>query len=221
MYTNTSNKNAIEEKLLSATYRFSTTVQDENLNVSKLYIREVLVSQLNFRDEATRFQLLCKKYKFDDPQITPLICKTAYIFDVLMIKVAPNGSIIAVENAKELQNKWERLKAELQKDHAGYAFENYLHSVDLTIYDTEKLITFLESDKMYGLFFKGLWLNDDEERMVQYKIQKAENTMELTKKASDKLQSEQYSYRDNILTECSKINNHIQYDILCLGLKNY
>ena len=74
---------------------------------------------------------------------------------------------------KKLQDKWERLKSELQKDHTGYVFDNYLHSVDLTVYNKEKLIAFLESDKMYGLFFKGFWLYDNIDQIPQYTVHRS------------------------------------------------
>lgn len=209
------------EKLLSATYRFSTTVQDENLSLNKQYIREVSVKQLNFRNEETKFQLLCKKFSFMDPHITPLIRKTAYVFDVLMVTVSSNGRIKAIENEKEIQGKWERLKIELQKDHAGYVFENYLHSVDLTVHNKAKLIAFLESDKMYGIFFKSLWLYDSIDQINQYTVSRPKNILGITKKTNDKLQSEQYIYQQDYLHEGIKIDNHIQYEILCLGLKIY
>ena len=215
-----SNDSKASEKLLSALYRFSTTVHDENPKLQKIYIREVSVSQLNVKNGATKFQLLCKKYKFEDPHITPLIRKMTYVFDVLMVAVNPDGRITAIENEKEMKKKWERLKEELQKDHGGYVFENYIHSVDLTIYEKEKLIAFLESDKMYGLFFKSLWMLDNiDEMSSHYKVMKTQSTTKLAKRISSDLQNEQYIFQDNNLKECLKKNNHIQYEILCLGLK--
>ena len=102
MNTNINDKNLVKSKLLSATYRFSTTIQDENPSLNRQYIREVSVRQLNFRNEKIKFQLLCKKYRFADPHITPLIRKIAYVFDVLMVTIAPDGQIITVENEKKI-----------------------------------------------------------------------------------------------------------------------
>lgn len=208
------------EKLINALYRFSTTVQDENGKLQKCYTREVLVSQLQFRKETTKFQLLCKNYTFKDPHITAFIRKTAYVFDVLLLTIDYDGRIVNIENTKQLHIRWERLKAVLKKKHGGSDFENYLQHIDLTIYDNEKLFDFLESDKMYGVFFKGLWMCDKiDDLSLQYIVQKNKEVLKLTERTNQNTQGQQYIFHNHVLHECIKINDHLQFEILCLGLE--
>lgn len=208
------------KKLIAALYRFSTTIQDENKSFHKCYTREVLVSQLQFRKKTTKFQFLCKKYTFQDSQSTAFIRKIAYVFDVLQLVINREGRIVNVENVKQLQRKWERLKAVLKKNHGGPDFENYLQHIDFTIYDNEKLFDFLESDKMYGVFFKGLWMCDKiDDLSSQYIVQKNKEVLKLTERTNQNTQGQQYIFHNHVLHECIKINNHLQFEILCLGLE--
>lgn len=205
------------ENMQYGVYRFSTTFQDEDLKDQKLYVRNVLVHQLDTKKGITRFQLLCEKYEFDDPYCMAFIRKTAYLFDELIVSINLDMRIIDIENARSLQKRWEQLKAEIRQNHAGSEFENYVQSIDSTIYDKEKLISFLESYKMYGLFFKGLWIRNNLHQMPSDMIWRDESIIKVTKGEEDESIYEQYIFQDDLVLECLKKENDLQYEMLCLG----
>jgi len=205
--------------LLSAVYQFSSTLQHQNPRLNKKYTRKVWVQQLTFKKETTLYQFLCKKFVFDDPHITALIRKCAYIFDVLLITVARDGHIKAVENEKELARKWERLKENLQKDHFGCEFENYMHSFDSVIYHKEKLHAFLEADKMFGLFLRGLSLLENYDPNV-YDVITLNDNLKLTKKTEQNRLIELYSFQGDLLQEGLKVQGQLQHEVLCCGIES-
>lgn len=189
------------------------------MQLQKRYTRTVQISQLNNQAHAKRYQLLCKKFKFEDPHSTAMIRRTAYVFDILQVRVNINGEIETVENVKQLQNKWESAKAALRKDHIGDDFENYLHTIDLTMYDKDKLLAFLNSDKMYGPFFQGLWLYDNREQ-IEFAWMKASDTrLRFRHRTEDRVIDEQYIFEKTVLMDYFKISEDLQHEILCLGLK--
>lgn len=214
----TKTENPQKEQLISALYRFSVTINNDKLQ--KCYSREVSIRQLTFKRKTTKFQLLTKKYSFDDPQITALIRKTAYLFDILFLTLDPDHKIISIENEVEVQKRWEKLKKELKPNHTGAAFKNYLQTMDNTLYNTKKLIAFLERDKIFGLFYKGLRLIENHKAHTYYTAVNTKNSLKLLKNTNTESRKELYTYWNGQLIEAYKKYNHIQYEILCLGLRN-
>ncbi|WP_443937011.1 hypothetical protein [Pedobacter sp. MW01-1-1] len=201
----------------SGTYRFSTTICHENPRLCKRYTREVLVQQLHLKKGETTFQFLCKYYEFDDPHVSVLVRKMAYLFDILLLTIDKEGHILTVENESKLQEKWELLRAALQKEHAGSAWDNYLYSINQILYDSEKLIAFLESNHMYGIFFKGLWLYNHAENEAEYVVERSKFSLSISHQSNHPAKNVTYLFQNNILTEGLILNNHLQYEVLCLG----
>lgn len=192
-------------------YRFCTSIRDSETKRIKRYIRRVKVIKL----ANNKYHLLCLKYEFEDPNAITLVRKIAYVFDEVIVELNSEMKITQLNNSKALQGRWEKTKLELLKNNSGKVVTDYIQSVNETIYNKERLAKFLETDKMYGLFFKSLWLKDNIEDLEQ---------MEVTRKADNRTVIEQkdavhkkYIYYNTLLKECFEIKNNRQYEILWLG----
>lgn len=192
-------------------YRFCTTIKHKETKRTIKYIRRVKATSL----EPNIYHLFCLKYEFHNPSAIALVRKVAYVFDEVIIELDTNKKIINIKNSKAIQKRWEKTKQDLLKNNSGPAVKTYLQTVNKTIYKEGSLFSFLESDKMYGLFLKSLWLIENKAILDKMEvIETADNQTIIEQKASV---HKKYIYKNSLLKECYEIKDNKQYDILCLG----
>jgi|SRR5690554_4783328 len=192
-------------------YRFSTSIYDNKTKRTKQYVRRVKVIQL----AENEYRLLCIKYEFDTPTAIALVRKVAYLFDEIILELDKDKNIVRIKNVPSIQKRWEKTKQILLKDHSGKAVQNYFNIVNSTIYNNQRLYKFLESDKMYGLFFKSLRLLKNNKSIKHMEVSKSEDKL-ILQELNDS-NKKKYIYENHLLKECYEINDNIRHEILLLG----
>jgi glutamate-1-semialdehyde aminotransferase len=87
-----------------------------------------------------------------------LLKKLGYIFDYLVLGINNKGIIKKVYNQDKIMLRFHEIKKEIEIDHYGSELEQLFASISKTIQNEEKLIAFLHSYKMFGLYFTGLYV---------------------------------------------------------------
>lgn len=87
-----------------------------------------------------------------------LLKKLGYVFDYLELGVSNKGQIEKVFNQKEVLLRFQEIKKQIEKDHYGQELQRVFQSISRTIESEQKLIAFLQSYKMFGLYFSGLYV---------------------------------------------------------------
>ena len=147
------------------TYRFETIVDDfTNVKrpIQKSYIRNVLIMPIGKQDNLQVYQIFTAKIIIKSNVAVAdeyLIKQLGYAFDEIEAGVDYTGKIIRIYNLKELQFRWNLTREKLEQEYIGVAVEVYFRSIDAILNDEQKLIEFLSSYKMFGLYFHGLFGN--------------------------------------------------------------
>ena len=147
------------------TYRFETIVDDfTNIKrpIQKSYIRNVLIMPIGKQDNLQVYQIFTAKIIIKSNVAVAdeyLIKQLGYAFDEIEAGVDYSGKIIRIYNLKELQFRWNLTREKLEQEYIGVAVEVYFRTIDAILNDEQKLIEFLSSYKMFGLYFHGLFGN--------------------------------------------------------------
>lgn len=203
------------KKLHYALYRFSTCDYDEEFKKVKHFVREVRVIQMHFPKDWVTYKFYCKRFIFDEKSTTVLMRKVAYIFSVLSVRVDLNGTPILIDNLKQLQTKWEKTKADLQRNHRGEVFESFMLTIDETLNNQEKLLAFVSNNKMLGLFIKQLVFNDSVKN-ENFILNEIKNRKVYTKSLSE-TQYEKFIFQNEEFLEAIIKQNNLQYELLWIG----
>lgn len=203
------------KKLLDGLYRFSTSIYDEESRTRKYFVREVRVLQMHFPKNWVTYKFYCKRFIFDDKQTTVLMRKVASIFSVLSVRVDLNGTPILIDNMEQLQSKWNKTKVDLQRNHQGEVFENYMLTIEETINNQEKLLAFVSNNKMLGLFFKHLCFIDSVKN-ENYILNEIKNRKVYTNTFSE-TQGEKFIFQNEDFIEAFIKQNNTQYELLWIG----
>ena len=148
-------------------YRFATKKTDlsnKSHLVEKSFIREVEITYLGRKKELLIFDVFTSNIVFDSNQNIAnkrLSLESAYIFYDLEIGVNNTGEIVEIFNLNEIENHWKSTKLELQKDNLGYELDIFFETISNILKEKEKVISFLNSRKMFGLYFNGLFGKND------------------------------------------------------------
>lgn len=147
------------------TYRFETIVDDfTNIKrpIQKSYIRNVLIMPIEKQDNLQVYQIFTAKIIIKSNVAVAdeyLIKQLGYAFDEIEAGVDYSGKIIRIYNLKELQFRWNLTREKLEQEYIGVAVEVYFRTIDAILNNEQKLIEFLSSYKMFGLYFHGLFGN--------------------------------------------------------------
>jgi hypothetical protein len=150
---------------LATTYHYhfiteNTVLEKINNGWQKTIERKVEIIFLGRKDGYRLFQVLTTKITITSNKGVSnkrMYLKLGYVFDYLEVGVSDSGRIIKVFNLKELLLRFTEIKTELKKDYIGTTFEQLLSIIEVFLKEEEKLITFLHSYKMFGLYFNGLY----------------------------------------------------------------
>ncbi|MBE0392330.1 hypothetical protein [Flavobacterium sp. PL002] len=148
-------------------YRFVTTTTDSSNKkriVEKSIIREVDFTHLGQRDELFVFDVFTARVTLSSNQTIKnerLLKEDIYAFDDIEMGVNDKGEISKVYNIKEMQYRWKSKMIELRVDNSGYELEAFFDEISDVMNDTEKLLFYLNSKNMFGLYFHGLFGKND------------------------------------------------------------
>lgn len=139
----------------------TTNLKKVNHGWQKTYERKVEILFLGRKEELRLFQVITTKIILISNKALPnkgLLTKLGYIFDYLELGINDKGLIKKVFNQKEVLLRFQDIKKQIEKDYYGLELEQLLNSISKTIENEEKLIAFLHSYKMFGLYFTGLYI---------------------------------------------------------------
>lgn len=197
-------------------YNFTSYVKNDPKTQDNTYSREVAVYRTAVTEKIIKYDFFCMKFEFKGPNNISYIRRVAYVFDEISILVDDNGKIIDVAKPDDMDERWEKTKKKILLDYKGEVIKKFLKEIDQTIEDKEKLITFLQSDNMYGLFLKALSEIDDPAKSSKIKIKTKERIKIIIPKTKYKEETEQYTFKDNILNYVVKKVPNIKYEIKLL-----
>lgn len=141
-------------------YHFST--ETRNLEKEKDWQkieRKVEIIYLGKQEDFRLYQILTTKIILTSNEAFPnkaLLIKIGYVFDYVQVGVNDKGFIKKIFNIHDLKFRMQEIKKHLQKDHYSEVFLHFLNSIDALLQDEKKVIEFLQSFKMFGLYFNGL-----------------------------------------------------------------
>jgi hypothetical protein len=198
---------------LPLSYTFTSNVKNESKMQDNTYLRKVEIYRTNVTEKIMKYDFLCMKFEIKGPNNVMYIKKVAYIFDEISFLVDDNGKIIDLTKPANTDERWEETKKKILLDYTGEAITNYLKQVDEVIEDKEKLIAFFQSDNMYGLFLKGMSEIENPSESSKIKIKEKEGVKIITPKTESKEETEQYTFKDNILNYAVKTVGNIKHEI--------
>lgn len=146
-------------------YRFETIVDDfsnQRRTIQKSFVRDVMIMPIGKQDNLDVYQIFTAKiFIKSDVAISDeyLIKQLGYAFDEIEAGVDYSGKIIRIYNLNALQFRWDLKRQELEQEYIGVAIQSYFNAIGGILNDEIKLIEFLSSYKMFGLYFHGLFGN--------------------------------------------------------------
>lgn len=154
------------------------SVYEEKLNergkkISNEITREVLIDYIGLIDGLHKYQICCKDCSIKSdrwPIITnDLFCELDIIFALLAVSADAQGNLVELHNFPYLQQEWAEMKEQLLIEYDERAEERWalIQEMDALMQDYNKVLFYLKSPAMYGLFFNGYWQEKDLQT-VQY-----------------------------------------------------
>lgn len=194
-------------------YNFTSYVKNDAKIQDNTYSREVEVYKTRVTEKVMKYDFFCLKFEIKGPNNVSYIKKAAYVFDEISVLADDHGKIIDVTKPADMDKRWEETKKKILLDYEGEAITNYLNLIDKTIEDKVKLMAFLQSDAMYGLFLKAVSEIDYPAESSKIKIKRKEGVKISTPKTESKEQTEQYTFKGIILDYAVKTVANIKYEI--------
>lgn len=122
--------------------------------------RKTEIVYLGRKDGFRFFQLLTTKIILTSDKAFPnkaLLTKLGYVFDYLEVGVNDKGCIKRIFNFDSLKLRLQEIRNHLEKDHGGEGFVAIMNEIIELLQDEKKTVLFLQSFKMFGLYFNGLY----------------------------------------------------------------
>ena len=143
-----------------ADYQLSTQLRNKKGQIQKTFTRDIKILDVQVLDNRTKYHLFVLKFGFEDPKFQQFLKKIAYVFDEIEVWIDQEGHIVEVVNPEKIQQRWIKAKSKVLEENGGKVLLDYLQTVEETVYSNEELIAFLEIDKMFGVFFRGMTLGN-------------------------------------------------------------
>lgn len=147
------------------TYRFETVHDDfanEKKAISTSYTREIWIMPIARQDTLDVYQIFLAKMTIKSNVAVAdeyLIKQLAYVFDEIEVAVDFSGKIVSIYNMGALRFRWRLKRVKLEQEYVGVTVQAYFRTIDVLLDDEQKLIQFLSSYKMFGIYFHGLFGN--------------------------------------------------------------
>lgn len=146
-------------------YRFETIVDDfsnKRSPVHKSYIREVQIMPIGKEGYLDVYQIFTARISIKSNVAVAdeyLIKQIGYAFDEIEAGVDYTGKIVRIFNMKELGSRWVSTYQKLEHEYEGSYIQSYFNQISRILNDEARLIEFLSTYKMFGLYFHGLFGN--------------------------------------------------------------
>ncbi len=88
---------------------------------------------------------------------TNLLLKMDEIYNKLILKVKYNGIIDEVENRREIEEKWQDIRKEINKKYIGYQVNYLCKRIDKKVASSEMLIQHIIDYHQYGLLLNDIY----------------------------------------------------------------
>lgn len=125
-------------------------------NVNKRSFRKIRIAYKKLAFDEHQCNLFVEKFDFDRTTES-FIKKISYVFDEIELISNNQGRIIEIKNSAEILDRWIKCRDGLYVNHKGAVIETYFNIIDGLFSDQSQLIGFIEQNKMYGLYFNGMW----------------------------------------------------------------
>jgi len=152
-------------------YRFTTITNNFLKNKKEIgiaCIRDVEITFLGKVKDLFVFNLFTSKVTFQSKQSIQneqLLKEDLYAFDTVHAGVNGKGEIVKIFNLTDMQKRWKATKQELRKDYEGFEFEDFLADITEVLEDEEQTVFYLKTPAMFGLYFHGLFGENDHAKM--------------------------------------------------------
>jgi hypothetical protein len=204
--------------------------------------RDVAIRFSGIENNLWRYQLICLDYKIEAKHLgsDTISRKKANVFNEIIIHVNQNGTIVSIINLKQLQDRWQIAKEELQEKHQGAVLEDFLFESDKLVENKENVLKHIRSKEMYGLYFNSCWGYHDMRKPrfeeltihIEKRIQQDRHSQHLQKTFShdatlkfktateQKKQESEFIYKNHQLQEAflaiEEPNITSKYSVVCL-----
>lgn len=152
-------------------YRFTTITNNFLKNKKEIgiaCIRDVEITFLGKVKDLFVFNLFTSKVTFQSKQSIQneqLLKEDHNAFDTVHAGVNDKGEIVKIFNLTDMQKRWKATKQELRKDYEGFEFEDFLADITEVLEDEEQTVFYLKTPAMFGLYFHGLFGENDPAKM--------------------------------------------------------
>jgi len=142
-----------------------TTCSEEKDEIGRVssvtFEREVEYNNVQEADGLYLFQVFLFEASYSfiraaEPYDT-MFKKMAYVFDELMLWADGHGTLTTIHNLPFVQYRWENIREQLMLDFEGEFFEWHVAFMDDMMTDHDKVLRYLSTPSMYGLYFNGCW----------------------------------------------------------------
>ncbi len=228
-------------------YRFTSIITKTNEKIQEItkIVRKVEIHFLGVENNLYKYQLLCDEFDIEADFLGTALKfihgQHINIFKEVIVQVNQNGTIVSLGNAKDLQMRWATSRQELKAEHQGIEIKNYIEEHDDFFSDKERILKYMRTKTMFGLYFNDCWghhdLKNPRYEGLQLKLDTPRktydrHTLHLAKpysndskmiwktKTEEKLQICELIFKDNQLKEAfleiNEFNKKSNYSILCL-----
>ncbi len=148
-------------------YRFTTRMIDssnKNRIIDYKVIREVEITYMGKRKELFVYHVLTTRVRIESDQTVKnkkLLKENIFAFGIIVLGVNEKGEIVKVYNLEEMENRWNKRTQTLREHNSGYEFEYFVNDIYNVLRNEEKILFFLNSRNMFGLYFHGLFGKND------------------------------------------------------------
>lgn len=176
--------------------------------------RQVEISYMGKKEDFRFYQILTPKIIFTSNKGFPnqmVLKQMGYVFDCIEIGVNNKGFIKTVFNIDHLKMRMQEIKNHLEKDHAGESFVNLFSGMATTLQEEKKIIQFLQSYKMFGLYFNGLcqqYQVDTPNSIIRKKVLDDFDQVEIEKEIIVTENNNNYTYTVNKKSEDERIEKY-------------
>jgi hypothetical protein len=214
--------------------------------LKKKISRQVKIGFMGVENNLYQYQLLCDEFDikadFLGTALKFILGQHINIFKEVIVQVNQNGTIVSLVNAKDLQMRWATSRQELKAEHQGIEIKNYIEEHDDFFSDEERILKYMRTKTMFGLYFNDCWGHHDvknpryEGLQLQLDTPRKtydRHTLHLAKpysndskmiwktKTEEKEQLCEFIFKDNQLKEAfleiNEFNKKSNYSILCLN----
>ena len=137
-----------------------TITTGEEINTIKFEASVLFKGQTNSKDFIFEIDRISKTFINDEETTSiadELAEKTSKVLYPLEIIVSKEGKSIAINNYKEIQKRWEKIKEKILDEYEGEWVEKYLQGNEQTLQEEGNLIQALKKDWFLSSYFNGIY----------------------------------------------------------------